>query len=147
MDKSEIRNLLFRLEYERRRLLKPYFTGLDLPLGQGQPRILARLLEGDGLTQRELAEACDLDATTLSRALDRMEEAGLIARDSHPGRRRAYLVRLTEPGREKAEAVRRGFEAVEDLLCRGFSDWALEDLQQDLGRLLENLRDCEELEL
>ena len=50
MDKSEIRSLLFQLDRARRRLMQPYFTALGLPLGQGQPRILTRLLEGDGLT-------------------------------------------------------------------------------------------------
>ena len=89
MDKSEIRSLLFQLDRARRRLMQPYFTALGLPLGQGQPRILTRLLEGDGLTQRVLAQACGLDAATLSRALDRLEEAGLIARESHPDSRRA----------------------------------------------------------
>lgn len=147
MDKSEIRSLLFQLDRARRRLMQPYFTALGLPLGQGQPRILTRLLEGDGLTQRALAQACGLDAATLSRALDRLEEAGLIARESHPDSRRAYLVRLTEAGRDKAEAVRSGFKAVEDSLCRGFSDRELEDLGEDLRRLLTNLEGCEGLEL
>ena len=45
MDKSEIRSLLFQLDRARRRLMQPYFTALGLPLGQGQPRILTRLLE------------------------------------------------------------------------------------------------------
>ena len=74
MENPALRTLLFQMELSRRRLIQPWFSALGLTLGQGQPRILARLLQGDGLTQRELADACALDAATLSRTLDRLEE-------------------------------------------------------------------------
>ena len=145
MKKRELRSMLFQLELSRRRLLQPWFSGLGLTLGQGQPRILARLLQGDGLTQRELADACVLDAATLSRALDRMEETGLIRRVENPGSRRSYLVRLTDAGREKAAQVQQGFDRVDEVLCRGFSQAELGRLQEDLERLRANLDGCEGL--
>ena len=145
MKKRELRSMLFQLELSRRRLLQPWFSGLGLTLGQGQPRILARLLQGDGLTQRELADACVLDAATLSRALDRMEETGLIRRVENPGSRRSYLVRLTDAGREKAAQVQQGFDRVDEVLCRGFSQAELDRLQEDLERLRDNLDGCEGL--
>ena len=145
MKKRELRSMLFQLELSRRRLLQPWFSGLGLTLGQGQPRILARLLQGDGLTQRELADACVLDAATLSRALDRMEETGLIRRVENPGSRRSYLVRLTDAGREKAAQVQQGFDRVDEVLCRGFSQAELDRLQEDLERLRANLDRCEGL--
>ncbi|MEQ2443982.1 MarR family winged helix-turn-helix transcriptional regulator [Pseudoflavonifractor intestinihominis] len=145
MKKRELRSMLFQLELSRRRLLQPWFSGLGLTLGQGQPRILARLLQGDGLTQRELADACVLDAATLSRALDRMEETGLIRRVENPGSRRSYLVRLTDAGREKAAQVQQGFDRVDEVLCRGFSQAELDRLQEDLERLRANLDGCEGL--
>ncbi|WP_294547949.1 MarR family transcriptional regulator [uncultured Pseudoflavonifractor sp.] len=145
MEKHELRAVLFQLELDRRRLLQPWFSGLGLTLGQGQPRILARLLQGDGLTQRELADACTLDAATLSRALDRLEETGLIRRVENPGSRRSYLVRLTDAGREKAVQVQRGFDKVDELLCQGFAGEELDRIQADLGRLKANLEQCETL--
>lgn len=146
MEKHELRAILFQLEMGRRRLLQPWFTALGLTLGQGQPRILIRLLQGDGLTQRELADACMLDAATLSRALDRLEEMGLIRREEHPGSRRSYLVRLTDAGREKAAQVQEGFDQVDDLLCQGFSQAELDRLHGDLERLRDNMDRCEGLE-
>ena len=145
MEKCELRSLLFQLDLSRRRLLQPWFSSLGLTLGQGQPRILARLLKGDGLTQRELADACTLDAATLSRALDRLEEMGLIRREEHPGSRRSYLVRLTDAGREKAAQVQRGFDKVDELLCQGFTQEELDRIQEDLKRLRANLDRCETL--
>ena len=145
MEKHELRSMLFQLEQSRRRLLQPWFSGLGLTLGQGQPRILSRLLQGDGLTQRELADACMLDTATLSRALDRMEEMGFIRRVENPGSRRSYLVRLTDTGREKATQVQKGFERVDEVLCQDFSQEELDRLQRDLERLRANLDQCETL--
>lgn len=140
MGRSEVLVLLRQVEFARRRLLRPYFSGLGLATaGQGKPRILACLLAGEGLTQRELAEACCLDATTLSRSLDRLEEAGLIARACHPDSRRAYLVRLTEAGREKARAVEAGYAAVDALLQTGFAPAELAALTAGLRRIRGNL--------
>ena len=145
MEKDALRTILFQMDLSRRRLLQPWFSSLGLTLGQGQPRILARLLKGDGLTQRELADECMLDAATLSRALDRLEEMGLIRRVENPGSRRSYLVRLTDAGWEKAGQVQRGFDRVDELLCQGFSQEDLDRLQGDLERLRANLNQCETL--
>lgn len=145
MENDALRTILFQMDLSRRRLLQPWFSSLGLTLGQGQPRILARLLQGDGLTQRELADECMLDAATLSRALDRLEEMGLIRREEHPGSRRSYLVRLTNAGREKAAKVQEGFEQLEELLCQGFSPDELERLQRDLEHIRDNLDRCETL--
>ncbi|SCI93105.1 Multiple antibiotic resistance protein marR [uncultured Flavonifractor sp.] len=145
MKNDALRTILFQMDLSRRRLLQPWFSSLGLTLGQGQPRILARLLQGDGLTQRELADECMLDAATLSRALDRLEEMGLIRREDHPGSRRSYLVRLTNAGREKAAKVQEGFEQLEELLCQGFSPDELERLQRDLEHIRDNLDRCETL--
>lgn len=145
MEKNALRTILFEMELSRRRLLQPWFSSLGLTLGQGQPRILARLLQGDGLTQRELADECMLDAATLSRALDRLEEMGLIRREEHPISRRSYLVRLTDSGREKAVRIHEGFERLEELLCQGFSTDELERLRRDLEHIQANLDRCETL--
>lgn len=93
---------LRRLDFVRRRALRPRLLALGLTLGEGQPRILNRLLRrGVPMTQRELADACWLDTATLSRTLDRMEAAGLLRRMPDGESRRSYRIVLTEAGREK----------------------------------------------
>ena len=74
-----------------------------------------------------------------------MEETGLIRRVENPGSRRSYLVRLTDAGREKAAQVQQGFDRVDEVLCRGFSQAELDRLQEDLERLRANLDGCEGL--
>jgi DNA-binding MarR family transcriptional regulator len=146
MEKHDIRDLLLQVERTRKRLLQPYFSGLGFTLGLGQPRILVLLSEQDGITQRELSDACAIDVTTLSRTLDRMIEAGFIVREPHPDSRRACLIRITELGMAKAEAVRHGFQVVDDLIWRDFSDREMEGLFDGLKKIRDNLDSCESLE-
>ena len=81
MKKEQIRNELFKIEVLRQRLMRPQFIALGLTVGQGQPRILKELLFEGSMTQKKLADACLLDVTTMSRTLDRMEQAGLLVRE------------------------------------------------------------------
>lgn len=145
MEKRMIREIMMQVEHTRKRLLRPYFTELGFTIGQGQPRILALLSERDGITQRELSDACAIDVTTLSRSLDRMEEAGLITREPHPDSRRAYLIRITAVGKEKAKHVKRGFKIVDDLIWKDSDPADMELLLRELRRIKENLDTCDSI--
>ena len=107
MEKNSIRKILHRLDLERRQLMRPKFLELGLTVGEGQPRILDCLLDREELTQRELADLCMFDVTTMSRTLDKMEQAGLIQRNKNPVSRRSHLISLTEKGKEKGKQVDR----------------------------------------
>lgn len=74
--RQSLQEHIFRLENRRRELMRPEYLRLGLTIGQGQPRILMYLLTEDGCSQREIAENCHLDVTTLSRTLDRLAEKG-----------------------------------------------------------------------
>ena len=76
--RQSLQEHIFRLENRRRELMRPEYLRLGLTIGQGQPRILMYLLTEDGCSQREIAENCHLDVTTLSRTLDRLAEKGLL---------------------------------------------------------------------
>lgn len=138
--KSQIRELLYELEGARREVMGNYFqqTGLT----PGQPRVLKNLARQERLTQRELADVCRLDTTTLSRTLDRMEREGMILRLSKPDCRRSYEIVLTEKGREKAEQVLEGFQKLEHRLCQGLSDEDQEQLIGFLKIMKENMDSC-----
>ena len=64
--RQSLQEHIFRLENRRRELMRPEYLRLGLTIGQGQPRILMYLLTEDGCSQREIAENCHLDVTTLS---------------------------------------------------------------------------------
>lgn len=67
-------------------------TGLTI----GQPKILDYLKEHDGSNQKEIAQACFLEAGSLTTILNKMEEKGLIERRILNGNRRSFHVGIPE---------------------------------------------------
>lgn len=141
MQKNEVRETLWELEAARRRVLRPYFLEIGLTLGEGQPRILKWLAEHGPANQRELADGCRLDVTTMSRTLDRLAEAGYLERERNPECRRSHRISLTPAGQEKARQVIAGFQRLNSLLLAGFGDAEIETLLAGLRRMLKNLED------
>lgn len=141
MEKNSIRKILHRLDLERRQLMRPKFLELGLTVGEGQPRILDCLLDRKELTQRELADLCMFDVTTMSRTLDKMEQAGLIQRNRNPVSRRSHLIRLTEKGKEKGKQVREEFAWLDRTLQKGLAREELETLYRILEKIEKNLTD------
>jgi DNA-binding MarR family transcriptional regulator len=58
---------------------------------------------GGRLAPRELEGEMLIAQYNLSRLIDRLEEAGLVKRLSHPGDRRRQWVEITEKGRKRRE--------------------------------------------
>lgn len=143
MEKQTVRKLLVRAERARKALLRPYFASLGITLGQGHAKILDNLLDKDHITQRELADICHMDATTISRSLDKLEEAGYLVREREPGCRRSFFICLTEKGLSQAKKVRLGFDFVDAQLTAGLSPQALEAFCQNLEQMCRNLEGCE----
>lgn len=67
--------------------------------------LLALLAEQDGTTQQELVRRATSDANTVRAMLVLLEERGLVAREPHPGDRRARRVTLTRKGRRVHEQL------------------------------------------
>ena len=139
IDKREARRKLMQVNKVRRNLLQPYFTGIGLTFGQGHARILESLLMEDHVTQKELADRCQMDVATMSRSLDRLEQSGFLVRMRDPSSRRCFLICLTEAGRKEAQIVRRFLSYMDDQTWKGFNP---EEIQQFCGymdRVLDNL--------
>lgn len=145
MKKSQLREMMYAVENARRKMMKPYFVKLGLTVGQGQPRVLYHLYHHEPMTQRELADACYLDAATMSRTLDRLTQAGLLRREAKPGCRRSYHIVLTQEGREKAKEVIEGFRVMDEAICKDLSPKELEHILGVLSQIEENLEQAEKM--
>lgn len=53
----------------------------------------------------DLADALELDKSTLSRTVDGLCQAGLIDRKDDPANRRKVTIQLSEKGKEKADSI------------------------------------------
>jgi DNA-binding MarR family transcriptional regulator len=76
-------------------------TGLDL----GQMDTLEHLSQVDGQRMSELAEAMRVDASTATRAVQRLVDAGYAERAPHPVDARCVMVRATPAGRVRHEEL------------------------------------------
>jgi MarR family transcriptional regulator for hemolysin len=70
-----------------------------LGLTRAQWQVLAHLQRNEGINQIGLADLLDIEAITLCRTIDRMEEGGWVERRADPNDRRARLLFLTERAR------------------------------------------------
>ena len=140
MEKNDIRKILHRLDLERRQLMRPRFLEMGLTVGEGQPRILNCLMVQGEMSQRELADACMFDVTTLSRTLDKMEKAGMVTRKVNPASRRAHLIALTPEGKEKAGRVQEQFAWLDQVLWGDIEEKEMESLYRTLEKIEEKVK-------
>jgi DNA-binding MarR family transcriptional regulator len=83
------------------RLLRRNFNrrAQELGLSQARWQALAYLSRQEGVNQVSLAESLEIQPMTLVRLIDRLQEAGLVARRPDPGDRRAFRLYLTAAAR------------------------------------------------
>jgi DNA-binding MarR family transcriptional regulator len=127
------------LEARNRRLARE-LRGHDLRVPEW--RALAALYARQRLSMGELSKLAAIDRTTLSRTVDRMEEAGWVTRISDAADMRITRLRLTDRGRDKFNQVWPLIESVNasaaDKLpdaAMGMVSWALSEMTRNLDQL------------
>ena len=105
----------------------------------GAHLVLAFLAAGDGRTQRELVCATHLRPPTVSLILKKMEEEGIVHRESDPCDARAVRVYLTEHGRKIDEEHIARIKAMDTEALAGISENEAETLMKLLSKIRNNL--------
>lgn len=115
------------------------FAKLDL--SSGQPKILFLLKRIEPPVQKDLAELCGINTSTLTVLLRGMEKKGLVEKEvCHvSGGKRAFKIRLTPKGEECAEKVEKLVNDLEEESFQNFSSEDKEILFSLLGRVENNL--------
>ncbi len=104
----------------------------------GKQHVLKTLYYADGqMTQRVLLEKTKTTSASLSEVVGKLESAGLVERERSEADRRQLVVRLTDEGRARAEAVIADKERFEH---DAFSCLGPGELDELLG-LLDRLHD------
>ncbi len=77
------------------------------PLGYSRSRwmVLLHVSREDGISHRELAERLGIEAPTLVRLIDGMEQEGLLKRCASETDRRVKHLRLSPAGRKEVERI------------------------------------------
>jgi MarR family transcriptional regulator for hemolysin len=111
---------------------------VGLGVTRAQWKVLFRLTRQPGLRQIELADMLDIEPITLSRIVDRLEEAALVERVADPADRRAWRLHVTaraQPLVEKLRAV--ADEMIADAFA-GIDPKDIEITRQVLARARQN---------
>jgi DNA-binding MarR family transcriptional regulator len=110
-----------------------------LGVTRAQWKVLFRLSRNPGLRQIELADMLDVEPITLSRILDRLEEAGLVERQADPTDRRAWRLELTAKAEPLIAKLKVLAEELMDQAFAGLTDEDLELMRGKLAKIRDNL--------
>jgi DNA-binding MarR family transcriptional regulator len=100
--------------------------------------VLQALWGMDGLSISDLGERVQLEKSTMTSLIDRMEAAGLVRRDDHPTDRRAYRICITARGRELEEELDRVVTEAYNHLTRGVPEKDLQTAIEVLKGIMSN---------
>ena|SRR5687768_10308814 len=106
---------------------------------RAQATLLCRLFDHDGMTQSEIAEQLAVQGATVTNMLQRMEEAGLVARRRDPEDNRLVRVYLTDTGRKQERAITEQFMKVEEAIFEGLGPQERSMLRGMLKKMLRNM--------
>lgn len=139
MGNHYIRELMARGERARKQIFSPLLSEFGLTPGQGQARILYYLLLKNHVTQKELADNCHFEVTTMSRNLDKLEKLGLIIRQNNPDCRRSFLICLTDKGIAEAKEIKKVFEQFEQIVSDGITKEEIDVFLKVMTRMCDNM--------
>jgi len=111
----------------------------ELGLHTGQEMVLFQLWEKEGLTQSHLGDILCVGAATVTKSLQRLEQAGLVERRQDVEDARVSRVYLTRRGRALETPVRKIWDQLETLTLQGLTDVEKALLRRILVQMNANL--------
>jgi MarR family transcriptional regulator for hemolysin len=115
-------------------------------LSAAQWRLLVRVFKEEGISQARLADLLEVEPISVSRLVDRMEEAGWIERRSDPADRRVRTIHLTEQSRPIFGEMRELAGDVYDGALAGIDAETRRAIVRGLRTIIQNLSDDDRAE-
>lgn len=100
--------------------------------------VLHALWENDGMSISDLGGKAQLEKSTMTSLIDRMEGAGLLRREDHPTDRRAYRICLTARGKELEKKLDQVVNRAYQHLTRGIAEKDLQKSIEICKQLVQN---------
>ena len=104
-------------------------------------RALAALYARQKCTMSDLADLATIDRTTLTRTVDRMEDAGWLSRMADSDDMRVTRLELTAAGRRLFDRIWPTVARLNELALSGLSKSQIDALRTILGQMRNNLED------
>jgi DNA-binding MarR family transcriptional regulator len=113
----------------------------DFGLRVPEWRALAALYSRKHSTMSELSDLATIDRTTLTRTVDRMQDAGWIERLADEDDMRVTRLALTAAGKRMFERIWPEVQRLNELALAGLSKGEIDSLKKILERMRANLED------
>ena len=136
--------LITKIHHLAGRVFARKLKEFQVAINPAQGRIMFVLWQKDGISISELAKRTSLGKSTLTSMLDRLEEAGYVARVRSEEDRRCVLIKRTERDMGWQEVYAQVSREMSRLFYDGFSEREIGEFEQHLGRILDNLVAAEE---
>ncbi|MBY0540631.1 MAG: MarR family transcriptional regulator [Campylobacterales bacterium] len=101
--------------------------------------VLLKLCEKDRMTQKDLANETHYKQSALTLILDKLESKELIIREAKENDRRAYLIAITNEGRELERKLVVVAKELEKRILDGISDEQKKEFLNTLDKIFYNL--------
>ena len=130
--------LVLKVFHAQKNRVRPLMA--EIGLSPGQPKVLTFLSLHGKCLQKELAAACDIEPTTISKMLNSLEDRGLICRSALAGDKRAAIIGLTDQGQTlvKEEILPR-YNSVNTISLTDFPPDERRRFEEYLRRMYANL--------
>ncbi|MFI6283830.1 MarR family winged helix-turn-helix transcriptional regulator [Streptomyces sp. NPDC051018] len=111
----------------------------ELGLYPGQEFVMLHLWRSGPVRQSDLIKTVELDPSTVTKMLQRLEQAGHVRRHPDPADRRAVLVEATAESCDLRSAVEDALASLEQHTLTGLEDGEREELLRLLAKVETNL--------
>lgn len=101
-----------------------------------QVQVLSALAQNEGCSQTDLCEMTGIDRSTMAEIVSRLHKRRLIERRRSKEDARAYVLKLSESGRQLADLGEKSISSVEETLMLNLSGKARQDLLNILDKLV-----------
>jgi DNA-binding MarR family transcriptional regulator len=129
--------LLAQFSQVFRTVFDTFSDQVDIP--RGQAMVLCVVAKQEGITQSEIAEQLSVQGATVTNMLQRLEEAGLVARHRDVDDNRLVRVYLTEAGLQKELSLNAQLGDMQELIFKGISPQERAILLQRLQQIIANI--------
>ena len=118
-----------------------HMHGLEISLDQWL--VLGPIWKHDGISQKDIAEYCGKDKTSITKIIDTLEKKNLVVRVIDQLDHRVKRVVLSQKGRELFLSALPVMAQTRDELRSGISDKEIEALKTILNKIYNNLNDIQ----
>ena len=133
--------LMSRAQHAVAEHLKKKFLDDNVSISPAQMGILFLLQKGNLRPMSELGRLLDIDNSTITGLVDRLEKTGFVERSADPNDRRKWLISITETGDHEINQAKKSVKEVNRQVKEGFTEEEVETFKKVLSSFLIKFRD------